>query len=429
MKLTEAQRAMAAGDEGAAIAAAMAVLIEYGQIMGADSLIPITSAAGANIFGKRHFDPLGTDDPGRLFSEFSLNSDQAVDAPPVRVPSCQLIGPMDRINGGTVQGLTATQVGTTRNSQEYLEGLGVSLLSTCTPYQVGFLPESGDHVAWMESSAVIFINSVIGARTNTEGRESAAASMLTGLTPNAGLHLDENRKATVHVRVETDIPDTFSWNALGYWLGGVVGDRVPVLEGIRSTPDLVQLKQFGAAAASSGDVELYHIPGVTAECQNVEQVLVPDAEVIVFGDAEMRQAITKLNVTRTGDDIDFIMLGCPHAAYEQIETVAELLAGKRIAENVALWLFTPSLLREKARESGLLETIEASGAKVMSDTCPAIAQFLPPGTRRFATDSAKQAHYLPAIMRVEGAFGTTADCVTAAITGMMPSLSRTEEFA
>lgn len=420
MNLTDAQRAMAAGDEGEAVAAAMAVLIEYGEIMEADSLIPITSAAGANIFGKRHFAPLGTDDPGRLFSEFSLNSDRSVDAPPVRVPSCQLIGPMDRINGGTLQDLTPAQISTTRNSQEYLEGLGVSLLSTCTPYQVGFLPERGDHVAWMESSAVVFVNSVIGARTNTEGRESAAASMLTGLTPNAGLHLDENRRATVRIRVETEIPDTFRWNAFGYWLGEVVGDRVPVLDGIDTVPDLVQLKQFGAAAAASGDVELFHIPGITAECQSIERVLVPGAEVLSFGTSELEQTIAKLNVTRTGDDIDLVMLGCPHAAYEQIETVAELLAGRRIAEHVALWLFTPSLLREKARDSGLLQVIEASGAKVMSDTCPAIAQFVPKGTRRFATDSAKQAHYLPAIMGIEGAFGTTSDCVMAAVTGTMP---------
>lgn len=420
MQLTDEQKAMADGAQGDAVAAAMRVLTEYGEIMDAENLIDIASAAGANIYGPRHSAPLGSDEPARLFAEYSLNTDHPVDAPPVRVPSCQLIGPMDREHAGTVQNMPPQAVAKTRESQEYLEGLGVSLLSTCTPYQVGFLPEFGDHCAWMESSAVVFINSVIGARTNTEGRESSAASMLTGLTPNMGLHLDAHRRADVRIAVEADLPGTFGWNAFGYWMGAMVEDRVPAIDGVKAAPDLVQLKQFGAAAASSGDVELYHIPGVTAECQETGQVLRPDAEELVFGEHELAWAIDRLNTTRTGDAVDFVMIGCPHANYDQVREVARLVEGRRLADGVALWLFTPGALRERARDEGVLDAIEASGARVMSDTCPAIAQFLPRGTRRFATDSAKQAHYLPAIMGVEGAFATTADCVYAALEGSLP---------
>lgn len=427
MELTDAQRAMEDGAEGDAVAAAMATLVSYGEIMGADRLIEVASAAGANIFGPRHSKVFGSEDPARLFAEYSLNASLSsagevrAPVPRVRVPSCQLIGPMDRVHGGEVQAIAPDGVAKVHESAAYLDGLGVSMLSTCTPYQVGFLPEFGDHVAWMESSAVVFINSVIGARTNTEGRESAAASMLTGLTPDVGLHLDENRRATVRVRVEVGPGSTFDWNVLGYWMGAAVGERVPVLDGIRSRPDLVQLKQLGAAAASSGDVELFHIPGVTAECAEVEQVLAPGAEEIVFGADERDAAIERLNATRTGDDVDFVMIGCPHAAYEQIEQVAALLDGREVAADAALWLFTPSALRERAREEGLVARIEAAGARVLSDTCPAIGQFLPPGTRRFATDSAKQAHYLPAIMGVEGAFASTGDCIAAAVTGRLPT--------
>lgn len=420
MHLTDEQRAMTAGDQGEAVAAAMRVLIQYGEIMQAERLIPVASAAGANIYGPRHSKPLGSDDPAELFAQYSLNTDAAVDAPPVRVPSCQLIGPIDRENAGDVQNMPRAAIEKVEESQDYLDGLGVSLLSTCTPYQVGFLPRFGEHCAWMESSAVVFINSVIGARTNTEGRESAAASMLTGLTPEAGLHLDEHRRATVRIRVETEIPATFGWNAFGYWVGSAVFDRVPVLEGVSAIPDFVQLKQFGAAAASSGEVELFHLPGVTAECVTADEVATPDAEVIVFGDEELAWAIDRLNATRTGDDVDFVMIGCPHASYEQLEQVAGLLDGRRVSSGTALWVFTPDALRRRARDEGLLAEIEASGARVLSDTCPAIAQFLPRGTGRFATDSAKQAHYLPAIMGVEGAFAPTADCVEAALTGRLP---------
>lgn len=420
MLLTDEQKAMADGAQGDAVASAMRILVEYGEIMEAENLIPVASAAGANIYGPRHAAPLGSDEPAALFGEYSLNVDRAVDAPPVRVPSCQLIGPIDRENAADVQGMAPADVARTRDSEAYLDGLGVSLLSTCTPYQVGFLPEFGDHCAWMESSAVVFINSVIGARTNTEGRESSAASMLTGLTPNAGLHLDRNRRADVRVSVEVDLPGTFGWNAFGYWIGANVEDRVPVLEGTGAAPDFVQLKQFGAAAASSGDVELFHIPGVTAECAEARQVLRPGADELVFGEHELAWAIERLNTTRTGDDVDFVMLGCPHANWDQVLAVAEGVEGRRVADGTALWLFTPSALRERARTEGVLDVIEASGARVLSDTCPAIARFLPPGTRRFATDSAKQAHYLPAIMGVEGAFAPTDDCIAAALEGKLP---------
>ncbi|GAA4416038.1 aconitase X catalytic domain-containing protein [Georgenia halophila] len=421
MFLTAEQQAMADGEQGEAVAAAMRILVRYGEIMDAEGLVEVASAAGANIYGPRHAVPLGTDDPRALFNRFSLNTDAPLESPGTRVHSCQLIGPMDR-ETPEVQDMPRAAVDRVEASQAYLEGLGVSLLNTCTPYQVGFLPTLGDHCAWMESSAVVFINSVIGARTNTEGRESAAASMLTGLTPNAGLHLDVNRRADVRVRVRTPMSDTFAWNVLGYWLGAAVeDDAVPVLDGIDTVPDLVQLKQLGAAAASSGDTELFHIPGVTPECASVEQVLVDGAAEVTFGPDELRQTVERLNVTRTGDDVDFVMIGCPHASYEQLQQVAAMVDGRRLSPDVALWVFTPSALRERARQEGLLATIERSGARVLSDTCPAIGQFLPKGTRRFATDSAKQVHYLPAIMGVEGAFATTAQCVAAAVDGRLPS--------
>jgi len=418
--LTDEQRAMADGDHGETVAAAMRILQQYGDIMQAENLIEIASAAGANIYGPRHARPLGSEEPGRLFNRFSLASDEPLAPARTRVHACQLIGPMDRENPD-VQGLPRGSVDRVEASQTYLEGLGVSLLNTCTPYQVGFLPQRGDHCAWMESSAVAFINSVIGARTNTEGRESAAASMLTGLTANAGLHLTQNRRADVRVVVHAPVRTTADWNVLGYWLGAAVADdAVPLVEGLESRPDLVQLKQLGAAAASSGDTELFHIPGVTAECADAQDVLRLDAAEVSYTAADAAATLDRLNATRTGDDVDFVMIGCPHASYGQLEEVAAALDGRQVSADVTLWVFTPSALRRRAREDGLEAVIERAGARVLSDTCPAIGQFLPPGTRRFATDSAKQVHYLPAIMGVEGAFASTADCVHAAVEGRLP---------
>lgn len=417
--LTDYEKAMADGTQGDAIAAAMAVLIRYGEILGAERLVETDNVCGANIFGPRHSNVLGTTDPQSLFSRFSLNSERKLEVPQVRAHSCQLIGPRDPREWPR-QGLTKESNEHISESEQYLAKLGVNLLNTCTPYQVGNVPKLNEHCAWMESSAVVFINSVLGARTNTEGRESAAAAMLTQRVPYSGLHIVENRRATHRVRIEQGVTSTFDWNVLGYWLGSVVGEGIPVLDGAGLEPDPVSLKQFGAAAASSGDIEMYHIPGVTPEAGSVEEAVGSGriVEELVFGPREFTQTVERLNVTAPGTaEVDFVMIGCPHASLSQVREVARMLEGRRISESTVLWVFTPGALRDEADGEGLTATIECAGGVVMSGTCPAIGQFVPPGTRSFATDSAKQVHYLPAIMGVKGRFGTTRSCIDAALTG------------
>jgi len=418
VRLTDEERAMADGAQGDAVAAAMDLLVRYGDILGADRLVPTDNVCGASIYGPRHSRVLDTTDPVRLFSEFSIDSPDRLDITPARAHSCQLIGPRDHLNW-ELQGLSAATNEEITRSEEYLASIGVSILNTCTPYQVGNVPMRGEHCAWMESSAVPYINSLLGARTNTEGRESTAAAMLTGRIPYAGLHLTENRYATHLVTTDIPVETMFDWSVFGYWMGWHLRDQVPVVDGIRGPVDPIALKQFGAAVNSSGDVELYHMPGVTAEAQTVEQALrgrAPEAA-LRFTRADFDAVVEHLNSTATGDDIDFVMIGCPHANLDQVREVARLLDGKRIKDGVTFWIFTPSALREVARRSGWVDTIERAGGKVMADTCPAIGQFVPRGARRFATDSAKQVHYLPPIMGVEGRFGSTAACVDAALTG------------
>ncbi|MFJ4835820.1 aconitase X [Streptomyces sp. NPDC088747] len=424
MMLSPADERMLAGEHGPAVAAALELLVRYGDLMGAERLIDTDNVCGANLFGPRHARVLGTTDPAALFSRFSLDLDETVDVPPFRAHSCQLIGPRDR-DQWELQGIAPSDAAAMDDSERYLAEKGVDLLSTCTPYQVGNVPRFGEHCAWMESSAVVYINSVLGARTNTEGRESSAASMLTGRTPYCGYHLDGHRRATHLIDVRHPVVTTEDWNILGYWVGEQVQDAVPALTGpglLGSTPTPVQLKQFGAAAASSGDVEMYHLPGVTPEARTVGEALSgrEPAAVSVFDAAARAGTLASLCRTAADHDVDFVMIGCPHASLEQVREVARLLDGRRIADSTALWVFTPRALRTVAERSGYVETIEKAGGRVLSDTCPAIGQFLPPGTRVFATDSAKQAHYLPAITGVQGWFGSVRTCVTAALEGRWP---------
>jgi predicted aconitase len=287
------------------------------------------------------------------------------------------------------------------------------------PYQVGNVPVMGEHCAWMESSAVIYCNAVLGARTNTEGRESTGAASITGRIPYFGLHIPENRRATHLIDVRVPVDDMMDWGLLGYAIGEMVEEDIPAFRGLSAQPNMIKLKHFGAAAASSGGVEMYHIPGVTPETRSEEFAFggrAPRAT-LVYGEAERRFAYEKLNTTAKSHDVDFIMLGCPHNSIEQVGLAARLLEGKRLSPNTSLWVFTPRALKEVADRSGYTDIIQAAGGHVLTDTCPAISRIMPKDTRVVATDSAKQAHYLPAITGVQAWFGSVADCVEAAVSG------------
>jgi hypothetical protein len=271
----------------------------------------------------------------------------------------------------------------------------------------------------MESSAVIYCNSVLGARTNCEGRESTSAAMLTGKIPDWGLHRDECRFATHRVDVEVDVESIMDWGMLGYFVGEAVLENIPVVRGLKHEPDLVRYKHFGAAAASSGGVELYHLVGMTPEAPTYEAALGPNKPRATFkyGDAERRQTYETLNATGKDTNVDYVMLGCPHAALEQIEEACRLLAGRKISANCNLWIFTSRAVRQQAEAAGLTKIIRNAGGHVFTDTCSAIGNALPPGTKVAALDSAKQVHYLPAMANIEAWFGSTADCIETALTG------------
>jgi predicted aconitase len=417
MKLTDAEQAMLDGGDGRAKAKAMQLLVRYGEALGAERLVETKNVAGTwaaspfmKDYVKRGFDA--------VYSEFNLDSDEVVETPNVVVSSCQLIHGIDH-EKWRIQGVPEDVAQNQANAEKFFGKRGIQHLATCTPYQVGNVPVRGEHCAWMESSAVVYCNSVLGARTNTEGRESTGAASITGRIPYWGFHMPECRHATHEVDVEFDVDDMMDWGLLGYHVGEVVQEEIPVLNGIRHTPSLIKLKHFGAAASSSGGVEMYHIPGTTPEAPTREVALGGKAprKRLKFGPGERRQAYANLNTSARDRQVDFIMLGCPHNSIEQVWMIASLLDGKRISANTQLWVHTPHAIRQVANRSGYTKTIEDAGGVVMSDTCPSISRFMLKGTRVTATDSAKQAHYLPALTGVQTWFGSLEDCVDTAVTG------------
>jgi predicted aconitase len=433
MRLTDDEQAMLDGREGKARQKAMELLVRYAEALGVDRFVDTTNVAGvpgqANPFLERHYRAaLGGADTkvgyDVIFSYFDLDSDELVEIPRVSTHSCHLQGGYDP-NNWELLGARPEAAKLSRDSEAGAVDRGIRILKTCTPYLAGNVPEQGEHCAWMESSAVVYCNSVLGARTNTEGRESTSAAMLTGKIPYFGFHLDEYRRGTHHVEVEVGVDSVMDWGMLGYFVGDVVQERIPVLSGLLGPPDLIRHKHFGAAAASSGGVEMYHLVGITPEARTREMAFGPNRPVETFryGAAQRRRVYDTLNSNATDTDVDYVMLGCPHAALEQIQEACRLLEGRRISENCRLWIFTSRAVRQQADEAGYTRIIREAGGSLLTDTCSAIGQALPPGTKVAALDSAKQVHYLPAMMGIQAWFGSTADCINAALSGRWNGVS------
>jgi len=421
MQLTDQERAMLDGGMGKARQKAMELLVRYGAALGAERLIATSNVAGvpgsSNVFLHNYYKEYGGSHDA-IFSFFDLDSDELVDVPMALTSTCHLQGGYDPDNWQLL-GATAESFKIANASERFIEARGVKILKTCTPYLAGNVPQRGDHCAWMESSAVVYCNSVIGARTNTEGRESTSAAMLTGRIPDWGFHRSEYRRASHHIDVQVDVASVMDWGMLGYFVGQAVQDRIPVLTGRLMPPELISHKHFGAAAASSGGVEMYHVVGVTPEAPDLATAFGGQApvETIGYGAAERRRTYEDLNRTAHDSDVDFVMLGCPHYSLDQMREAARLLAGRRVSGNCRLWVFTSRAVKQEADRLGVTREIVAAGGVVLTDTCSSISQAVPPGTRVAALDSAKQTHYLPAFMGIQAWFGSTADCLNAAVNG------------
>ncbi len=419
MDLTDEEKRMRDGADGDAVAAAMDLLIRYGDALGAERLCDTRNVAGTMTQPSPAKAKL-VEEGGwaKAFAVINLDCDDDIEVPRMRVPTCQLQHGFSDDAAGLSK-YSVANIELQGSAESYFSERGVNILATCTPYQVGNLPVRGEHCAWMESSAVVYCNSVLGARTNCEGAASTGAAGLTGKIPYWGNHVPENRYANRLVRADVPVESFQDWGMFGYFVGEQVEEERPAVIGSLAQPDLANLKHFGAATATSGGVEIYHIPGITPEAPTLEAAFggrdMPDA--VAYGPAERRAVYETLNSQGDSDDVDFILLGCPHASLDQIAEIARLLDGRRLRDGTELWVMTPRALRIMADRNGYTAAIERAGGKLLTDSCPAMSKAAPDGVRVFATDSAKQAHYLPAILGIEAWFGTLEECVSAALTG------------
>lgn len=417
--LSATERAMLAGEEGPGVQKAMEIVVALGRIYGARQLVRVGSVQVAGVSYK-NLGEAGLD----FLQEWADQGARAC------VPTTLNPAGMD-LSRWEALGFDPAFADRQNAVIRAFSQMGVRTTCTCTPYLIGNRPGLGEHVAWAESSAVSYANSVLGARTNREGGPSALAAAITGRTAAYGLHLDQQRQATLQVEVRCSVRETSDLGALGYLVGKAAQNRVPFFRGLEVTSE-EQLKALGAALAASGAVALYHVDGVTPEAVARADVLAPESELMVVDSlVPGYSALSNAGASRespearpregSGAPIDLVWVGCPHASLDEIERVVTLLRGRK--SRSTLWITAAREVRQAAVELGLVAALEASGAQVVADTCVVVAPMRELGFRSMATPSGKGAYYGPSHAGLAVRYGTLAACIEAAVEGRWTPLN------
>lgn len=392
MYLTKEEEKTLEGEYGETLRKAIEILVALGDIYGADSLIPVKSAQIAGVSYKTIGD-----------AGLEWISDLKGKA---MIPAILNPAGMDMMRWQDM----GIEPEFARKQQEIVnayESLGIRTKCTCTPYYLeGFDAGYGDHLAWSESSAVCYANSVIGARTNREGGPSALSAALVGKTANYGYHLDEMREPVMAVTVDLEISGA-DYGALGYVAGKVIGNRVPIFY-LKGKPSGDELKSLGAALAASGAVALYHVEGVTPEAAR-SKFDRPDENLTIERE-QIREVYESGTECREEQETDIITVGCPHCSPGELKDIARLLAGKNVRKE--MWICTSREVAE--RYPGLVRDIEKSGAKVVCDTCMVVS----PATNNYRcmmVNSGKALAYVPSMCGVASRYGSIEQCIREAV--------------
>jgi predicted aconitase len=395
MELTKQEQAMLDGEEGYAVRKSMEILVALGDIYGAKSLIKVGSVQVAGV----SYHNLG--DAGLEFLN-ELAKDGRV-----RVLTTLNPAGMDLENWKAL-GISEEFAAKQNLVIDAFTRMGILISCTCTPYLIGNLPRYGEHVAWSESSAVTFANSVLGAKTNREGGPSALAAAFVGKTPCYGLHLDENRVPDIHVEVKAELVKLSDWGALGYAIGKKAENKIPYITGIKEA-ETDELKSFCASVVTYGAKPLFHMKGITPASETVG---IPEETVTIEPD-DVKNAYD--NINDQVSEIDFVCVGCPHCSIKEIAQIADLLRGKRVAEKSELWVATSRTAKQLSDKRGYTAVIEAAGGKFACDTCMAVAP-LKGRFKALATTSAKGCFYSRQnLMKTK--MGGIEECISAAVTG------------
>jgi len=393
MYLNKEEERMYGGFYGDTVQKSMEILVALGDIYGAENLVNITSAQISGVSYKTIGDA-GLEYLEDLASDKNLNINSIAKVPSTLNPAGTDLDNWESLG-------FPPEFSKKQNKIVDAYGmLGISKTCTCTPYLVGNIPKFRDHVAWSESSAVAYVNSVIGARSNREGGPSALAAAICGKTPMYGYHLEENRKANLLIELETSISG-IDYGVLGYIIGKEVGNGVPYFI-LKNNSSNTELKALGAALASSGAVALYHVENETPEYDSAgKDELVKNNNKILITDSDINNTREKLT-NSSKNEADLVCLGCPHASLEEIKDIGNLVKDKQIKND--LWVCTSINIKAASDRMGYTEIIESAGGHILCDTCMVVAPIEDMGYETIGVNSAKAANYVPSMCGLDVIF-------------------------
>jgi len=407
LELNAQDKAMLDGESGPAVAAAMNVLAAFSKAVGATELLDI---AGAHIDGCLYHGQASLDFVERLIEGGGR----------VKVPTTLNVGSFDLIHPELVKASSSEKIPMQRLMKAHLE-LGCRPTFTCAPYQTLYRPRFGEQIAWGESNAIVFANSVIGARTNRYGDFIDLCCAMTGRAPAWGLHLNENRRGQILFDLDglDDEADDALFVGVGLIVGERSGSRIPVIAGLPKPRDEDQLKALGAAAASSGSVALFHAVGITPEARTIESAfggLGPE-ETIVITRIDIDQVLAKLSPAPEGAPISAVSLGTPHFSYEEWMRLLPMLHRISPTSGIPIYVNTGRMTLKMLEDSRALEGTERFNLIPVADTCTYVTSVLERLDGVVMTNSGKWAHYAPGNIGVLVAFGEMEECIRSAAAG------------
>ena len=398
MQLTQEQKDMLDGKYGNGTAIAMKIQVKIGESFNAERMVPISRAHVA----------LSNQEADLWFAEKMLNAGAKCKIAPTVNPGFCLSFFQ---NAGMVSKTDADLMQRTHNAYK---SLGAILSYNCTPYLATNVPHFGEITAFSESSATPYINSVRGARSNREGANSALCAAITGLVPEYGLLLDENRKGDILVEVQADMKSDFEYQLLGY-MGKKIGKGIPVFTGLSKQISPEAFMNLGAQLNTSGAYGMYHVVGVTPEAMTLEAALggKEPARKVVITNEDLNQILEEISETG-GRKIDFAMFGCPHFTLNQVQEIARMVDGKTL--KAELWILTSSHTKEMAARMGIADIIEHAGGHIVADTCPDQPCWNHLNGKYGVTESPKCAYY-PKRRGINFVIRNLEECIKAALNG------------
>jgi predicted aconitase len=408
MQIDFEEQKMLDGESGPAAAMAMRILSEMGRILAAEKLIPVSSA---------HIDScLYHGVSGVEFAERLVELGGRI-----KIPSSSNVGALDLLHPEKIRLAGKEREYAKRLMNAYV-ALGCIPTWTCAPYQAGYRPACGEDIAWAESNAVVFANSVLGARTNRYGDFMDICCAITGRAPFSGLHIPENRFASIEIDT-SQLSDSLKrsdafYAVLGSWLGRTIGSEIAVFSGLPKDVSDDQLKALGASAASSGGVALFHVAGVTPEAATVAQALNhrPASQTLRLS---IDQLLTERDRLSTVDsrDLDVIAVGSPHFSLQEFQKLLKLLDGRQC--KIPLIACTSRHVLQQLEQRNYLGRLSDARVELIVDTCVVVTPVFAKQQGVMMTNSGKFAHYSLALTRHEVIFGSLEDCVSSAVAGFV----------